>query len=318
MLSRIAEIELLKALDSAKKELYSMFRINWQMKDKIHLKFGEGSFTVNKLIKNYGMDTNNLNLILFAYKDQVFLCKNGEFSKELLLRHNYLISNIYAKKYFVHFRKNCEFFLLISIEKSATNSNKESVDIQDFLSSNDIYNAKFKVKRVPGKMHKVLVNNARLSVFKDTSSYICDRWNFYSIENNIDKSGYYKSSFQRRLLNKLGLIKQNKAAYYIKEHYQQDISTLQESLKDLKTMYSKTILTVSTANILKGLSDIVSLPYLYQDVENIQTYSINTINASNKYLSYSDTNKYLSAIKKVQLNIEKGIKYINYVNTLNA
>lgn len=321
--------KLLEVLNKDKKRLYKTFKINWQMKDKIHLKFGEGSFTVNKLIKNYGMDTNNLNLILFTTSYDILKSRdvsivqydgtdvNISFGTPTRMR-------IFSTKAdFNEERKNCSYFLLISIEKDAINSDKKEKYIKDFIQNEEIKNLRF----TPN--HKRLINiydnfSSSLSlngkdIFYD--KYLCHSDTRY-IKAYLDKSGYYKTYFTDVIYKKLTERKHSKVYAYIQNNLSCDLYKLHYKFQIILKQYAEALNTVCSSE--EKFEKLLDNSFLIKNISlrlwELNTKAVTTLDTTKatlnttedyKYSKFESIQEYLMSVNKVTSTLNEAENFIS-------
>lgn len=314
--------KLLEVLNKDKKRLYKTFKINWQMKDKIHLKFGEGSFTTNKLIKNYGMDTNNLNLVLFTTSYDILKSRdvsivqydgtdvNISFNTPTRMR---IFS---TKSDFNEERKNCSYFLLISIEKDAINSDKKEKYIKDFIQNEEIKNLRF----TPN--HKRLINiydnfSSSLSlngkdIFYDKN--LCHSDTRY-IKAYLDKSGYYKTYFTDVIYKKLTKRKHSKVCAYIQNNLFCDLYKLYYKFQIIRKQYAEALNTVCSSE--EKFTELLDNSYYIKNIsiklDELNTKAVTTLDTTKNYNydKFESIQEYLMSVNKVTSILNEAENFIS-------
>lgn len=314
--------KFLEVLNKDKKRLYKTFKINWQMKDKIHLKFGEGPFTSNKLIRNYGMDTDNLNLVLFTTFYDIL--KNRDVS---IVQYDGTDVNISfdnptrmrifgTKADFNEERKNCSYFLLISIEKDAINSDKKEKYIKDFIQSGEIKNLRFipnhkRLINTYGKFPSFLSLNGK-DIFYDKD--LCHSDTHY-IKAHIDKSGYYEKYFNDIMYEKLTERIHSKAYAYVQNNISYDLYKLHSKFQLIRKQYAEALNTVcsSEEKFEKLLDNSFLIKNISIELYELNTKAVTTLDTTKNYNydKFESIQDYLMSVNKVTSTLNKAENFIS-------
>jgi len=313
--------KFLEVLNKDKKRLYKTFKINWQMKDKIHLKFGEGSFTVNKLIKNYGMDTNNLNLVLFTTFYDVLKSRDISIVQydgtdvNISFDNTTRMRTFGTKADFNEERKNCSYFLLISIEKDAINSDKKEKYIKDFIQNGEIKNLRFIPKEglinTYGKLSSFLNLNGK-DIFYDKA--LCHS-NTHYIRAYIDKSGYYKKYFTNRIYNKLTEIKHSKVYAYVQNNVSYDLYKLHSKFQLIRKQYAEALNTVHSSE--EKFVELLDNSYYIKNI-SLRLYELNVkavttldMTKNYNYDKFESIQDYLMSVNEVTSKLNEAENFIS-------
>lgn len=280
-----------KILNTCKKDLYNMYKINWNDKDSIKYTYGEGSFTVNSIAK-IANPSDNIVFVLFEEKECEY---TGEVSYTIhmlelynsekdklkftdceLLSWNRYVKSLCTQQDINSARKAATSYCIIQVPKSSIIKIEKEKTIQDFINSGKLFDNRIKVIKREGHMDVLKINGRQyeLNSYRYGNVYACE-----CFCEKLDKSGYYTEVFKLRRLSKLTKIHYDQVKEYLKSaDYQNKMKELKELLKQVKEVYISKLQKAETCEQIYSIREHFTLEHFYSSVEDIQDFVENTLN----------------------------------------
>lgn len=308
-----------KILNTCKKDLYNMYRINWNNKDSIKYTYREGSFTVNSVAK-IANPSDNIVFVLFEEKwyntctnensSIIHMLKLDEGDKLKFINCEGLSWNKYVR--FLHTQQNINIarkaatsYCIIQIPKSSIINIKKEKTIQDFINNENLFNNRIKVIKREGYINVLKINGKRYNLDSRRCIGVCECERFCE---KLDKSGYYTEAFKLRRLSKLTKIHSNQVKEYLKSpKYHNKMKELKELLNQVKEVYISKLQKAETCEQIDSLEDHFTLSRFYSSVEDVQDFVKNTLDPN--------YNSYYRMFNNIQEFENKYNKTYNEINT---
>ena len=285
-----------KILNTCKKDLYNMYKINWNNKDSIKYIYSEGSFTVNSVAK-IANPSDNIVFVLFEEKWHNTCTNENSYTIHMLklnegdklkftdyegLYFNKYVHSLYTQQNINFARKAATSYCIIQVPKSSIINTKKEKTIQDFINNKSLFNNRIKVIKREGYITVLKINGKRYNLNSNRHIGVCECERFCE---KLDKSGYYTEEFKLRRLSKLTEIHSNQVKEYLKSSkYHNKMKELKELLNQVKEVYISKLQKAETCEQINSLKGHFTLSRFYSSVESIQDFVKNTLDPN--YHSY--------------------------------